>query len=280
MRWIPIFFLLVLGGCVAEPTSYSSTTPLENSQRATQRGDMTAAYRLLEGDLIHSNAGRVRSATRWIQDHPQIYAAAKETFSPEALASSMRVLGPRTALERQEHRLSMFHVVATDDDYSQARNNVSSILKPAAAAEEQRLAKLLTKMEEAERHRVENAEAGRIIDAQVQNLSTSATHGGAALGQAIGSAAYVDNAYSGNWRTWNYSAKNHLATAVVGGVIGSMADSPATTLWRVQYTIRMNSGETRTVVNTGSTSFHQSVGVCVAVIGDDLETVNESRCGK
>lgn len=47
---------------------------------------------------------------------------------------------------------------------------------------------------------------GIIIDAQSLNESTQGSNAGSQLGAALGSSTYVDNAFSGSPRNWNYSA--------------------------------------------------------------------------
>ena len=61
---------------------------------------------------------------------------------------------------------------------------------------------------------------GVIIDNQGVNESTSGTSGGANLGGAIATAAYIDNAIKGG----NYSAKSQLASWILGATTNSRSE--------------------------------------------------------
>lgn len=106
---------------------------------------------------------------------------------------------------------------------------------------------------------------GMIMDAQAVDESTPGTTGGAALGGAIGSAMYVDNAFKGPIQNWNYSAQGHLGAALLGAVIGSATDVPAQRLFRFRYTIKTANGDVRQTERVSDQPFRQPIGVCVAL---------------
>jgi hypothetical protein len=99
---------------------------------------------------------------------------------------------------------------------------------------------------------------GTILDAQTVNESTGATVAGAALGAAAGSATYADKASS-------YSATSHLGAAVLGGLVGSLFDSPARAKYRTRYTLKGADGVVRYVEEISAEPFHHSPGMCVVL---------------
>jgi outer membrane lipoprotein SlyB len=117
--------------------------------------------------------------------------------------------------------------------------------------------------------------AGTIIDAQTLNSSDPGTNAGGQLGSAIGSAAYVDNAFKGN--DWNYSAKTHLGASLVGAFLGSALDRPPTAAFTTRYAVRTLDGQVKTITQTKDNAFRQSIGVCVTL--PDLELTDQSVCG-
>ena len=114
---------------------------------------------------------------------------------------------------------------------------------------------------------------GEVVDAQGLDQSTPGTNGGAALGAAIGNAAYVDRAFKPDN---NYSAKTQLAAILLGAAIGSALDKPAQAQFRFRYAIRMISGdiEYREIIQTEP--FRHPAGVCIDL--NSLEKVPQSLC--
>lgn len=106
---------------------------------------------------------------------------------------------------------------------------------------------------------------GIILDAQTMNQSTSGTTSGSHLGAAYGSAIYIDRAFSGSPRNWNYSATNNLTAGIVGALLGSLADKPAQALYRTRYTIKDGNGGVSYAEETKADAFRHSVGLCVAL---------------
>ena len=118
---------------------------------------------------------------------------------------------------------------------------------------------------------------GVILDAQTLNESTPGTNAGSRLGAAYGSAMYVDRAFSGSPRNWNYSATNNITAGVVGGLIGSLADKPAQALFRTRYTIKDGNGGVTYVEEAQPNAFRHSIGLCMAL--GPLRPIPLETCG-
>jgi hypothetical protein len=102
---------------------------------------------------------------------------------------------------------------------------------------------------------------GVIQSAQVVDRSTSATHGGAALGSAVGQAAYIDHAFKGSGS--NYSAGGHLGAALLGAVIGSTHDKPAQARFFLNYGVKTVDGQVREVRVESADEFTRPLGQCI-----------------
>lgn len=127
---------------------------------------------------------------------------------------------------------------------------------------------------------LEGKSYGVIIDAQGLNESTRGTTAGSQLGSRVASAAYVDNAFAGSPRNWNYSASGHLAAQLAGAVIGSMADKPGEAKFRARYTIKTGVGGVEYVEENRSDALRHSVGICVTtrpIKPIDFDTCNQTR---
>lgn len=104
---------------------------------------------------------------------------------------------------------------------------------------------------------------GVITDVQTVDQSTAGTNGGAALGGAIASAAYIDRAFRGNN---NYSAGANLAIGLLGAILGSAAlDSAPVNKFQTRYTVKLADGEVQYFDETKSDAFRHSSGICVHV---------------
>ena len=103
---------------------------------------------------------------------------------------------------------------------------------------------------------------GLVMDVQGVDESTKATNAGAAVGAAVGSAAYIDHAFRGSN---NYSAGGHLALGLLGAVIGSSMDRPAVSQFHFRYTVKLGDGDVKYFDEVKSTQFRHSPGVCVLV---------------
>lgn len=113
---------------------------------------------------------------------------------------------------------------------------------------------------------------GMIIDVQGADQSIPGTNAGAALGGAIGSAAYIDRSLGGG----NYSAGGHLALGLLGAVIGSGMDRAPTTQFQFRYTVKQGDGEIQYFDEFKTSSFRHSVGVCVLL--PDLALISQQVC--
>lgn len=100
---------------------------------------------------------------------------------------------------------------------------------------------------------------GLIIDNQGVDKSTPGTSGGAVLGEAVGSAAYIDKAFSGG----NYSAKNHLGALLLGGLVGSALDSRPQSQYHFRYALKLGNGSIVYQDSYSSEPFRHPVGICV-----------------
>lgn len=104
--------------------------------------------------------------------------------------------------------------------------------------------------------------AGTITDVQVADESSPGTGGaGAQIGALTGSAVYADRSISAG----NYSATRDLSTALIGALIGSLADRGREPQFRARYTIRMLDGQIQYQDRVMPEPFRHSVGVCVSV---------------
>lgn len=102
---------------------------------------------------------------------------------------------------------------------------------------------------------------GSIVDVQGADQSTAGTSGGAALGGAVASAAYIDRALGGQ----GYSATANLAIGLLGAAAGSTLDKAPTSKFQFRYTVKQGDGEIQYFDEVKSTSFRHSIGVCVLV---------------
>jgi hypothetical protein len=114
---------------------------------------------------------------------------------------------------------------------------------------------------------------GLIVDVQGSNESTAGTNTGAALGQAYGSAMYIDRAFQG---TPTYSATNHVSAALVGAIIGSSLDKPPESKFHFMYTIKDMTGNIIQREQLTGQPFHQSIGMCVSL--PNIAPVSRSLC--
>lgn len=100
---------------------------------------------------------------------------------------------------------------------------------------------------------------GTIIDNQGVDRSTPGTNAGAVIGGAVGGAAYVDRAINHG----NYSGKTHVATILLGALLGSALDKPPQSSYQFRYAIRLGNGNVIYQDTYSSTPFRHAVGVCV-----------------
>jgi len=121
---------------------------------------------------------------------------------------------------------------------------------------------------------VSTASMGVIVDVQTLDQSQAGNNAGSQLGAAFGSAAYVDNAFSGD--NIDYSAKKHLGVALLGGMLGSAADKAPVSSFRTRYTIKLQDGNIQHVEEETPSQFRHSVGLCVFL--EPFKIVNQQLC--
>lgn len=112
---------------------------------------------------------------------------------------------------------------------------------------------------------------GVITDVQTVDQSTPGTSGGAALGGAVASAAYIDRSLRGSN---NYSAGANLAVGLLGAMLGSVADSAPVRQYKTRYTVKLADGEVQYFDEVKADSFRHSPGVCIHVPEITLATQN------
>lgn len=115
---------------------------------------------------------------------------------------------------------------------------------------------------------------GVIVDVQTLDQSQAGNNAGSQLGTALGSAAYVDKAFSGN--SVDYSAKKHLGGALLGGVLGSAADKAPMSSFRTRYTIKLQEGSIQHIEEETPNQFRHSVGLCVFM--EPFKIANQQLC--
>ncbi len=111
---------------------------------------------------------------------------------------------------------------------------------------------------------------GVITDVQTVDQSTPGTSGGAALGGAVASAAYIDRSLRGN----SYSVGANLAVGILGAMLGSAADSAPVQQYKTRYTVKLADGEVQYFDEVKADSFRHSPGVCIHVPEITLATQN------
>lgn len=119
---------------------------------------------------------------------------------------------------------------------------------------------------------------GRIIDVQIINKSTRSNYAGSNIGSAVGSAVYVDRAFSGY--NWDYSATSHLGAMFLGSIIGSMGNTAAKEQYNIFYYIKQNDGDVFSINKTTSNQVHLPMGVCVEMnnITLQIDLTNDKHC--
>lgn len=111
---------------------------------------------------------------------------------------------------------------------------------------------------------------GVITDVQTVDQSTPGTTGGAALGGAVASAAYIDRSLRGN----SYSVGANLAVGLLGAMLGSAADTAPVQQHKTRYTVKLADGEVQYFDEVKADSFRHSPGVCIHVPEITLATQN------
>ena len=94
---------------------------LINSEKAINRQDWEAAYRLLEDGLGSSDDAIKYQSHQVLNRHPEIMVGAKESFSEESLNETLLKHGD-AAFKLEEQRLAIYKTVATQSAYADAEN--------------------------------------------------------------------------------------------------------------------------------------------------------------
>ncbi|NMG71812.1 hypothetical protein GO611_16985 [Azoarcus communis SWub3 = DSM 12120] len=100
---------------------------MEEADRAIARSDWVKAYRFAEDGLISSREDVKARAMQMMRQYPQLIAAAESTFSRESIARTVEIHAPGKGIEVESRRLNMFRVVASDDQYGRALENLQSV---------------------------------------------------------------------------------------------------------------------------------------------------------
>lgn len=120
----------------------------------------------------------------------------------------------------------------------------------------------------------EHGTFGLVIDAQGADRSDPGTNAGALLGSVGAQAAYIDRAFSGSN---NYSALTQLGMGILGGVLGSALDRPASQKYQFRYALRLSNGEIQYADAMSSDPFRHPPGVCLSL--PDLRPMAQTVCG-
>ena len=93
---------------------------------AAERGDMGAAYRLLEDHLSSQDKELKALSMQVLEDYPQIKTAAPGTFSIPSLEETLNDHG-EIAKAIEQSRLEMYRSIANEQEYQQARENFETV---------------------------------------------------------------------------------------------------------------------------------------------------------
>ena len=99
---------------------------LVNSEKAINRQDWEAAYRLLEDGLVSSDHGIKYQSHQVLNRHPELMDGAKASFSEESLRETQSTHGD-AAFNLEEKRLAIYKTVATQSAYTEAEQNISRV---------------------------------------------------------------------------------------------------------------------------------------------------------
>lgn len=113
---------------------------------------------------------------------------------------------------------------------------------------------------------------GRIIERQVQNVSSAGSTTGSDVGSSLASAVYVNNAISsGSYNMWT-----DIAVGVLGGVAGSGANKAPSERYLIQYTIRNLDGQIKSTTVSKTSPIGLPIGECFDL--KSAQTIDEIYC--
>lgn len=260
---LAVLITLALVGCTANLIQRSDYLGIAKEHISSNR--MEAAYRFLE-DVPEKDVAEAREL---MNRYPQILQAGLVTFSPNALRSSIEKYGIIESYDIELKRLGYLLRYASSDQYVSARQHILS------RYDEAEIQKAIAKRTE-EWNKVEY---GRIADIQIADESKYNAGAGASVGQAYGSAIYVDNALSGS--NWNYSAEKHTGAALIGALIGHMIEGETKINYHVRYWISLMNGESISIGTHQVSGFHIPIGACVEIKRRTfIRPANQKFCGK
>lgn len=263
------FVAAVLSGCATDWTGYA------------RNGEFDKAYENLEYNLL-KGAVDVSRAQAMVKEYPQITTYGFNTFSMEKLQRWANQVGE---MEAHKRRVVHFCRIASGVECKQAMENIAEVEN---GIKERLLVvkEIYSQLSGSEKSFLDRkfavrligaSEIGSVIDKQTQNVSTPGSNAGSVLGAAVGSAAYVDKAFSGNPSNWNYSAKGHLGAQVAGVVIGGVVgNAKPEELYRIRYTIRARNGNVQYIDSLTGSPLGHSIGVCLQI--SDLTLIDELLC--
>ena len=101
---------------------------LKYSKEAVERGDMEAAYRLLEDYLGSDDKEFKDLSLQFFVDNPRLKEAALNTFSIQSLEETQSDHGER-AKAIEETRLEIYKTIARESEYQQARKNFEKVFE-------------------------------------------------------------------------------------------------------------------------------------------------------
>jgi hypothetical protein len=260
-----LLFASALAGCMSlayppQPRNF------DRGLEALAQLDYEVAYRFLE----QPSPGTEGEVLQLMKQKPELLAAAEQTFSPQALPASIARYGRAESFRIEHSRLQRFSVYSSAERFEVAATTFAALYPQelveyhAKEAERARVARLPEAEQqaywaEAFRRSVEAVTVrGVILSAQHIDESPPGTRTGAALGAAIGQAAYID---SSSWRT--YRASSQLAAGLLGAMLGSALDQRPTKQYLKVYYVRTPAGETKRIDERAKDAILLPVGACI-----------------
>jgi hypothetical protein len=200
----------------------------------------------------------------------------------ENVAVFLRPIGDgKTSVEVLSKRVMAPNIYATDWTYpifSQLNINLIRLnSKPEIYLVRSTYQKLTdkTKNQLADRYDVQlfsDKQVGRIVERQVEDLSTTGSTAGSDMGSSLASAVYINNALtSGSYNIWT-----DVAVGVLGGVAGAGGNKAAQKLYLLKYTIRNLDGELNSSSIYYSSPIGEPIGSCYSF--QERGSVSEAYC--
>ena len=262
MTRVMLLSYLLVAGC-------ASTTPVEPRKTIWEVADEHVAegyYQQAWSILADTPSGMTARTSQYLEAHPSVYEAAKDSFSAGYL-EERKASGFKASFVYGE--LDDFGRFATPKDQKQAERNIARVFGKRPV-----LTKANTATSGAELASPK-PQYGRVAGVQIVNHSQINTGGGAQLGALAGQALYIDNTSWGG-----YSATSQIGAGLLGAMVGSAMDRPTSVQFERKYWVTLNDGETVSVSMMGADNTHIPQGVCVEVSSVSISTANEANCKK